>query len=284
MLALLLQGPQVTVVGNVTAVWWPPQGNLATALAEEADRPRAFPGIDPQPGRPLRIFLAPTRAIYDSLTRGRLPSWSEGAAFPGSGAIVLWASGSPRELSVSLRHELAHVALRRRVHHALPLWFEEGYAAVAAGEWGRMQAFQLDWHLLSGSALELDSVDRALRGRAGEAAGAYALATTAVAQLERWGGTAGLHPFLDALATEPTFEAAVRSTYHMTLDRFEELWAQDVRRRYGWLAGLGAAALFWGVMGLALVILIWRRRRRDAPRRAALDVGWEVPPEDEPNP
>lgn len=282
-MAILHQGPQVTVVGNVTVVWWPPQGNLAAMLADEADRPVAFPGIDPQPDRPLRIFLAPTRAIYDSLTRGRLPAWSEGAAFPGSGAVVLWSTGSPSELRVSLRHELAHVALRRRVRHALPLWFEEGYAAVAAGEWGRMQAFQLDWHLLGGAALELDSVDRALRGGAGEAAGAYALATTAVALLERWGGRAGLRPFIDALATEPNFDAAMRSTYHLTLDRFEELWVQDVRRRYGWLAGLGAATLFWGVTGVLLVGLVWRRRKRDAARRAALDVGWTVP-EDEPNP
>jgi len=282
-LAILHQGPQVTVVGNVTVVWWPQQGNLAAMLADEADRPVAFPGIDPQPDRPLRIFLAPTRAIYDSLTRGRLPAWSEGAAFPGSGAVVLWSTGSPSELRVSLRHELAHVALRRRVRHALPLWFEEGYAAVAAGEWGRMQAFQLDWHLLGGAALELDSVDRALRGGAGEAAGAYALATTEVALLERWGGRAGLRPFIDALATEPNFDAAMRSTYHLTLDRFEELWVQDVRRRYGWLAGLGAATLFWGVTGVLLVGLVWRRRKRDAARRAALDVGWTVP-EDEPNP
>ena len=273
----------MTVVGNVTAVWWPPQGNLAAALADEADRPRAFPGIDFQSDRPLRIFLAPTRALYDSLTRGRLPPWSEGAAFPGASSIVLWTAGSPAELRVSLRHELAHVALRRRVRHGLPLWFEEGYAAVAAGEWNRTQAFQLDWHLLGGAPLALDSVDRELRGGAGEAAGAYALATTAVGLLERWGGHEGLRRFIDALATEPTFDAAMRSTYHVTLDRFEELWAADVRRRYGWLAALGAATLFWGVMGLLLAALVWRRRRRDAPRRAALDQGWVVPP-DEPNP
>ncbi|HKV44533.1 MAG TPA: hypothetical protein VJT32_07660, partial [bacterium] len=97
------------------------------------------------------------------------------------------------------------------------------------------------------------------------------------------GGRGGLRPFIDALATEPNFDAAMRSTYHLTLDRFEELWAQDVRRRYGWLAGLGAATLFWGVTGVLLVGLVWRRRKRDAARRAALDVGWTVT-EDEPNP
>ena len=271
----------MTVVGHVTAVWWPPQGVLAAALADAADRQRPFPGIPPEPELPLRIFLAPTRALYDSLTRGRLPSWSEGAAFPGLGSVVLWSRGSPADLVVALRHELAHVALRRRVRHALPLWFEEGYASVAAGEWGRTQAFQLDWHLLGGAALELDSVDQALRGRAGEAAGAYALATTAVLLLERWGGGPpdGLRPLIDSLARAPTFDAALRGADHVTLDRFEELWAQEVRHRYGWLAVLGATTLFWGVMGSLLAFVVWRRRRRDAPRRAALDEGWNLPPD-----
>jgi len=272
----------VTVVGRVTVVWWPPQAVLAAGIAEAADHPRPFPGIPPDSGPPLRIFLTPTRVLYDSLTRGRLPSWSGGAAFPGVGSVVLLTTGSPSDILVTLRHELAHVALRRRVRHSLPLWFEEGYASVAAGEWGRTQAFQLDWHLLGGAALDLDSVDQALREGAGEAAGAYALATTAVLLLERWGGPRGLEPLIDSLRTAPTFDAALRVTDHLTLDRFNELWAQDVRHRYGWLAALGAATLFWGVTGSLLAVLMWRRRRRDAPRRAALDEGWEVPP-DEPN-
>src|SRR5207237_842304 len=87
----------------------------------------------PGPGTP-----APTRAKYDSLTQGRLPSWSEGAAFPGTGAVVLLTSGPPDHLTAALRHELAHVVLRWRVRRPLPLWFEEGYAAVAAGEWDRL--------------------------------------------------------------------------------------------------------------------------------------------------
>jgi hypothetical protein len=39
--------------------------------------------------------------------------------------------------------------------------------------------------------------------------------------------------------------------------------------------------MFWGITGLAVGIVWWRRRRRDRVRRAALDVGWEVPPEPE---
>ena len=93
LLALLLQGstqtPVAVTVGRVTAVAWPSQQGLATSLAEIADHARDFPGIGALPDRPIRIILAPTREKYDSLTRGRLPLWSEGAAFPDASTIVL---------------------------------------------------------------------------------------------------------------------------------------------------------------------------------------------------
>src|SRR5207247_917613 len=104
---------------------------------------RRRPGVGPWPGRPVRVILAPPRATFDSLTRGRLPGWSEGAAFPEAGTIVLLSDHPSARLSVALRHELAHLALRTRVRRRLPLWFDEGYAAVAAGEWDRLDALRL---------------------------------------------------------------------------------------------------------------------------------------------
>src|SRR5207249_2286624 len=87
---LLQSGPPVGVmVGRVTAVAWPSQQALAVELAQAADGAAPFPGVGPLPDRPIRAILAPTRATFDSLTRGRLPGWSEGAAFPDAGAIVL---------------------------------------------------------------------------------------------------------------------------------------------------------------------------------------------------
>src|SRR5207248_2141869 len=70
-------GPGAVLVGRVTAVAWPSQQGLATALAEAADRAPPFPGVGPLPSRPIRVILAPTRDRFDSLTRGRLPRWSE---------------------------------------------------------------------------------------------------------------------------------------------------------------------------------------------------------------
>ncbi|HYS59770.1 MAG TPA: hypothetical protein VEM27_04205, partial [Gemmatimonadales bacterium] len=142
-------------VGRVTAVAWPSQQALAVELAQAADGAAPFPGVGLLPDRPIRVILAPTRATFDSLTRGRLPGWSEGAAFPEAGTIVLLSDHPSARLSVALRHELAHVALRTRVRRRLPLWFEEGYAAVAAGEWDRLDALRLNWQVARGMQLDL---------------------------------------------------------------------------------------------------------------------------------
>jgi peptidase MA superfamily protein len=269
----LLQGqlPTATQVGRVTAIAWPGQEALATSVAEQADRATNFPGIGAMPERPIRLILAPTRAIYDSLTRGRLPLWSEGAAFPDGGTIVLLAEGHAGRPATALRHELAHLALRWHVVRRLPLWFEEGYAAVAAQEWDRLDALRLNWQLARGARMDLDDVDRALRGAQGDAETGYALATTAVLLLERWGGKQGLSPLLANLPQAESFDAALRATYHVTEGDFELRWQRDVRSRYGWLSWLGALGFFWLTIGALLAGLVVLRRRRDRAKRQLLD-------------
>jgi hypothetical protein len=259
-------------VGRVTAVAWPGQEALAVALAEAADRAGGFPGIGALPQRPIRLILAGTRARFDSLTRGRLPRWSEGAAFPDLGTIVL-LTDRPAVRPSALRHELAHLALRWYVGQPVPLWFEEGYAAVAAEEWGRLDALRLNWQLARGVRMDLDEVDRALRGAPGDAETGYALATTAVLLLYRWGGKRGLDPLLGNLGREPTFDAALRATYHVTEGDFEARWQRDVASRYGWVSWAAAMGLFWAAIGGLLAALVMLRRRRDRARRAALDDG-----------
>src|SRR5207247_2633964 len=196
---LAAQLPHATTVGRVTVVAWPRQAALAVALAEAAEHPAPFPGIGPLPDRPLRLILAPTRTAFDSITRGRLPPWSGGAAFPEAGVVVLLSDRPTVRLSDALRHEIAQVELRWRNGHHLPLWFEEGYSAVAAGEWGRLESLRMSWQLARGRTMDLDDLDRALRGDATDAEGAYALATTAVLLLERWGGDRGLGPLIARL-------------------------------------------------------------------------------------
>jgi hypothetical protein len=278
------QTPSAISVGRVTAVAWPGQEGLAAALAEAADRAGPFPGIGPLPDRPITVIVAPTRARFDSITRGRLPAWSDGAAFPDAGVVVLLSDRPPDRMPTALRHELAHLALRWRVGRVPPRWFEEGYASVAAREWDRFDALRVNWTLARGTRVSLADVDRALTGDERDARGAYALATTAVLLLERWGGARGLEPLLANARTAPTFDAALRVTHAVTEDDFEARWQADLRTRYGWLAWGAAAGLFWSAAAVLLVWLARRRRRRDRARRAGLDAGPIVAGDDAPTP
>jgi len=125
---------------------------------------------------------------------------------------------------------------------------------------------------------DLGTLDGALRGSASTADAAYALAVSAVTELARRNPTATLDPLLQRLMAGHDFEQSVLETTGLTLPQFERGWRQSLRRRYSfatWLLAGGG----WGVIALVLWALVRLRRRADRGRRAALDEGWELPPE-----
>jgi hypothetical protein len=265
-------------VGQVTAVAWPAQLPLAIDLAEQADRPTDWPGLGRRVPGPLRLVVVPDGRRLDSLTEGRAPAWGAAIALPGARTILLRADAG--DLGRTLRHELAHLALHQAVRVRVPLWFDEGYAAWAAGEWDRLTGLELNLTVVRGDIPDLRGLDGALRGSATTADAAYALAVSAVTELARRHPSGSLTPLLDRLERGDDFAAAVLATTGLTLGRFEEAWQQSVRRRYSigrWLIAGGG----WLVMAVALLGLGWWRRRYDRPRRAALDQGWTVEPEGE---
>lgn len=274
--AALAQGPEWVRVGRVTAIYWSGDGAVATGLAEVADRAERWPGIESAGRRPIRLVITHGGARFDSVTGGRAPGWSGAVAYPGSNTIVLKVDAGVRE---ALRHELAHLALHEVVG-SVPRWFDEGYAARAANEWDRMDALRLNWTLFRGIPPTLDEIDAALRGGVTTARDAYAMATTAVLALERLGGRDGLSPLVAALRREHDFDAALRSAHQVTLGQFEDRWRRDLKQRYGWLVAVTSVGFFWSVVALVLGVLWFWRRRRDDARRARLDEGWLLPPDE----
>ncbi|MEX0690467.1 MAG: hypothetical protein WEC54_05525 [Gemmatimonadales bacterium] len=264
-------------VGRVQVMHWPGDVVLATNVAEAADAADGWPGLPTLPSLPMRIVLTRSDAQYDSVTRGRLPSWSGAAAFPDQRMIVLKVGP---DLARNLRHELAHLALRQWTRSA-PLWFEEGYAARAAGEWGRLDALTLNWALLTGRTPTYRELDRALRAGPSTAPAAYGLATAAVVYLEALGGARGLAPLLANLRETGNFDRAVRRAHLLTVDQLEEAWRTDTARRYGWLRVLTSLGLFWAVTAVAVGVIWWQRRGRDRVRKAALAEGWEISEEND---
>jgi hypothetical protein len=271
-------------VGQVTAVAWPAEMPLALALAEDADRSYTWPGLGPVPPLPLRLIVVPDAARMRELSGGRAPSWGAGVALPGSRTILIRADA--RDPSQTLRHELAHLALRRAIRVRAPLWFDEGYAAYASGEWDRLDALALNLTVVRGAVPELTELDAALRGRAPAAEASYALAMSAVLELARRNPTGTLDPLVDLLMTGVPFDSALQRSTGLNPGQFAVAWRDHVRRRYGLLTWLAAGGL-WAVVALAVLGAAWLRRRADRPRRRALDQGWviaEDPPEGELDP
>lgn len=263
-------------VGEVTAVAWPSQRQLAVELAQRAGRPTEWPGLGTLDPGPLQLIIVPNGRYLDSLSSGRAPSWSAAVALPGARTILLRADQG--DLYRTLRHELAHLALHQAVSVRVPLWFDEGYASWAAGEWDRLGALELNLAVVRGSVPDLHSLDGSLRGSANTADAAYALAASAVTELARRNPSQSLVPLMGRLVAGEDFDAAVRATTGFTISQFEVEWRRGIRRRYSlatWLLAGGG----WGLLALLLWTLVRIRRKADLARRAALDVGWDVEPE-----
>jgi hypothetical protein len=218
----------------------------------------------------------------DSLVRGQMPGWGAALAFPESRTIVLRADAG--DLERTLRHELAHLALHRQIRVRVPLWFDEGYAALAAGEWERLGGLELNLAVARGAVPDFSDLDAALRGTSQAADAAYALAMSAVLELARRNPTGRLDPLFTLLSRDEDFGGAVLATTGLSLSRFEDAWRRSVRTRYTLVTWLAAGGL-WVIVAVVTIVLVWWRRRADRGRRAALDAGWEVvedPPEPPP--
>lgn len=249
---------------------------LATGLGSQAEATVEFPGIPSWRADGLRIIVVPDEEAFRQASGGRLPSWGMALAVPAERIVVIRADAP--DPARALTHELAHVALFDRVKARLPLWFSEGYAVVAARELGRLRALELNLAVARGAVTELRDLDAALRREGGDADAAYALAGTAAAHLLRLQPTGSYDALFDRLAAGERFDSAVVAATGYDMARFERSWRETVRRRYSvalWLIAGG----WWAVAGLAVLGIVWLRRRRDRARRAALDVGWPLPPE-----
>jgi hypothetical protein len=182
------------------------------------------------------------------------------------------------DLPRTLQHELAHLVLHQVIRVRVPLWFDEGYAAWAAGEWERFGGLELNLAVVRGAIPNFTELDGALRASSSTADAGYALAASAVIELARRNPSGTLTPLLSRLESGQDFEAAVRATTGLSLDRFEQTWQRTVRHRYSlgtWLIAGGG----WCLIAILVLLLPRLRRRADRARRAALDEGWEVEPE-----
>lgn len=254
----------------------------------------------------ISLFIAPDRAVFDSLTGGAVPEWGAGVAIPALGRIVVPGFGIQRargwEEARVLKHEWAHLGLHQFLQGLRPpRWFDEGYAQWASGGWNPSEGWRLRVSLASGQAPPLDSLVLDWPRDPASAGLAYLLSATALEYMVRESGERGLRIFLERWKELGNFDVAMATVYGVTPGRFEEGWKKYVRQRYGWLFVLSHSSVFWLALALALLLLFRIRRRRNREVLARLrateppdtpeywteepdgvvDVGGEVPRQDD---
>lgn len=263
---------------GVRFVYWPETRALADALARGSALSTPLPGMPADVlahGREVVVYITPDERRFQQMTQGRAPEWGAGVAFPDVGVIVLpgygRGRGAPNELPRLLRHELAHVALQRRLGNArVPRWFTEGYAVWSAHELDADAGWLLRLAFVFNRAPPLDSLELRWPAESQDARVAYLLSATAVQYLYGLASPAYFVRFLDTWATTGRLETALRSTYLLSSPQFERLWRREVRSSYGWLMFLTQGVVLGLFFTMFVLVLFSIRRRRDRRRLAAL--------------
>ncbi|MEX2582010.1 MAG: hypothetical protein WD766_01975 [Gemmatimonadota bacterium] len=276
-------GPFSVSRASITVVYWGEARASAERTLEAAFAPLPLPGI-PGVGRlpPSTIVLAPSAEVFDSLTSGRTPDWAAGVAIPSQRLIILpvyQRSTSLGDEVVTLRHEIAHIALNAYLGRNIPRWFDEGYATWVSGGWDVGSGWQIRLALLAGNAPTLESLSLAWPRGEGRARLAYLLSASAVRHLATSRGAPAFDALIQAWRREGSLDAAMRSVYQLTMPRFEREWRLMVQRRYGWLLALSQMTIFWGAVALLVLLLGSLRRKRNRERMEALRLEeYMIPP------
>jgi hypothetical protein len=271
---------------DVRVHYWRAQQKLAQAITNEIAT-QQFAGLPAdilRRGTPIDLYIAPDESRFSALTGGRAPDWGAGVAFPQRGVIVVpgYTSGraNVQELPITVRHELAHVALQRHLGNVrVPLWFTEGYATWTAGQLDAGGGWTLRVGFMTDAAPPLDSLTLYWPDLAADARMAYLLSASAVSYLHSLGRDDTFTLFLERWRVSGSLDQTMRSVYVLTTAQFERLWRRHVKRTYGWTQIIAQSAFIWAIITALVIVLFIVRRRRD---RARLQRLRDTEPPDEP--
>jgi hypothetical protein len=255
-----------------TVIGFPSDEQLMRSLLSAAVERDSFPWL-PRPRDRVVIAVAPDERRFREWIGAAAPEWGAAIAFPSQRLVVMQgrAAGSDAgDPLVVLRHELAHLALDDALGDLPPRWFHEGYASVAAGEWGREEVLATSVALLVRGMPSLDSLSARFSGSAPRADAAYALAHRAVIELAALDPQRGLTLFFEYWRQTRSLEVAIRRAFGVTQAQFEERWRQRTRRQYGALAIVADLSLAAALLMTIVVPLYIARRRRDRRRLEAM--------------
>ncbi|MDD5563694.1 MAG: peptidase MA family metallohydrolase [Thermoanaerobaculaceae bacterium] len=240
---------------------------------------------------PIRVVLAPE----GSRLAANVASWVSGYAVPELGTVVIFPGRVPSypdgNLESLLHHEIAHLLLARAAGGgAVPRWFNEGTATVAAREWGIEDGARVALATIGHGPRSLAEVDAGFSGDAAAAARSYAVSAALVRYLLRRHGDDVVGRVLAGVAHGAAFEDSFAAATGNSVGRFARSYFQKETFWTTWVPFVTSTTALW--MGITVLALLAIRRRRK--RDALLREGWALeerapaggavtrPPDDDP--
>jgi hypothetical protein len=119
------------------------------------------------------------------------------------------------ELARVLKHELTHSFIGQKSHNRAPTWLQEGTAQYMEGRRSTESAGALLNAASQGGVPTLASLEGSWLNLSGSSASvAYAWSLAAVESMVQTGGIGDVSRLLDAIATAPSTETALRDSLH----------------------------------------------------------------------
>jgi hypothetical protein len=168
--------------------------------------------LDFTPPEPIGVILYTEQSFAD-ITRA--PSWA-GAINDGRIRIpVQGLTSVTPDLARVLKHELTHSFIGQKSHNRAPTWLQEGTAQYMEGRRSAESAAGLLNAASQGGVPALASLEGSWLNLSGTSAAlAYAWSLAAVESIIQTGGVSDVSRLLDAIATAPSTEAALRDSLH----------------------------------------------------------------------
>ncbi len=250
------------------------------ALARQASAVRALEGGDwlpllklvglLRPGPPIRVVLAPE----GSRLAANVASWVSGYAVPELGTIVLFPGRVPLypdgNLEALLHHEVAHMLLARAAGGgAVPRWFNEGTATVAAREWGIEDGARVVLATIGRGPRSLAELDAGFSSDAAAVARSYAVSAALVRYLLRLHGDDVVGRILAGVSRGAGFDGAFEAATGASVGGFARSYFRRETFWATWVPVVTSSTVLWMAITLLALVAIKRRRERDALLREA---------------
>lgn len=222
--------------------------------------------------RPIEVVLVSDRAPLAQ----RTPQWIAGYAEGARRRIVLFPDRVPSypdgNLANLVRHEVAHVAIDEAAGgNAVPRWFHEGLATVAAREWGLEDRARYALAVVGRRERSTADLDRDFVEGGARVARAYALSSAFVRDLIREHGPDVTAAILAEVAVGHRFPDAFRRATGDSLRHAEHVFFGARAFWTTWVPFLTSSVFLWFAI-TSLALLAFRARSR---RSAAIRARWE---------